>query len=118
MESTTEQSVYVGTLQYLNRVRRPVSPHELAFNLRVSRVSIHNALKRLLASGWIMKEGKSPKAVYRAIDPFAKQKPLSIEQISVSPHTIEAFIVWCRSNKYHVPEIVLEYQHLLKVSQK
>lgn len=114
-----EQSGYIQTLQFLNKTNTPVSPHEIALSLGKSRVTIQAALKRLLFSGWVEKEGSSPHVLYRAVDPFAKQKPgLDARLMKLDPHSVEAFITWCKAHNYHVPEIAGEYLKFLKVTQK
>jgi biotin operon repressor len=121
MESNTPkttQSGYVATLQYLNKVQKPVSPHELALTLQKSRVTIQSALKRLVKNGWVIKEGTSPRATYRAVDPFNKSHPEAPEIVKTDPYSILAFIEWCRAHKYHVPEIAGEYVQYLRVMQK
>ncbi len=112
-----EQSAYIAVLQYINRLNRPVSPHELVAMLGKSRVTIHAALRRLSDSGWIAKQGTSPKVSYRAIDPFAKKgsDPLEAPHTTEDPTTVKAFIKWCREEGYHVPEVALEYQHRLNL---
>ncbi len=113
-----EQVAYVAVLQYLTRIKRPASPHELALILGKSRVTIQSVLKRLMQNGWVIKEGTSPKATYRAVDPFAKSRPETHEREVLDPHSVEAFIAWCKANKYHVPETALEYQHYLNITDK
>ena len=110
-----DQVAYVATLQYLHKAGRPVSPHELALALGKSRVTVQSVLKRLMQNGWAIKEGKSPKVTYRAVDPFAKERPVPKEEIPTDRHSVDAFIAWCRQHGYHVPEIALEYQRHLKL---
>jgi DNA-binding GntR family transcriptional regulator len=107
-----EQSAYVDVLQYLNRLNKPVSPHELVTVLGKSRVTIHAALRRLSKSGWVTKQGTSPKVFYRAIDPFARKvsEPTLELRKNLEIGSVKAFIAWCREQGYHVPEVALEYQ--------
>ncbi len=115
-----EQSAYIDVLQYLNRLNKPISPHEMVTVLGKSRVTIHAALRRLTKTGWITKQGTSPKVYYRAIDPFAKKGsgPLEIPHTTEDPTTVKAFIKWCREKEYHIPETALEYQHMIEVEKK
>lgn len=108
------QSAYKAVLQHLSQTNTPATPHELGIILGKSRVSIHNALRRLLKTGWVAKEGTSPKVYYRAVDPFAPQgNRTSVTHETVSaPDSVAAFIAWCKQNGFHVPEVALEYQAL------
>jgi len=108
-----EQSAYLSVLKHLNQVNKPMSPHELGTVLGKSRVTIHAALRRLVKTGWVAKEGASPKVFYRAVDPFAPNGGVTHETPSnLDPHSVVAFIAWCKQNRFHVPEIALEYQKL------
>lgn len=115
MEQIPDQVAYVNILQYLSRTGKPVSPHELALTIKKSRVTIQAQLKRLLQNGWVLKEGTSPRVTYRAIDPFAKNRPVAETPMPKDPRSIDAFIKWCQDHGYHVPETALEYQWYLKV---
>lgn len=114
-----KESAYKQILDYLKRANRPISPQELAIKLAKSRVTIQSSLKRLVENGWVQKQGSSPKAYYIAVDPFNQQEPATMPNlIPTDVHSIEAYIAWCKTHRYHIPETILEYQHWLKVSQK
>jgi predicted nucleotidyltransferase/biotin operon repressor len=91
-----EEIAYKQVFHYIQQHTEPVSPHELSRVTGKSRVSIHAALKKLMASGDIEKHGVSPRVTYtikgvaplipidlttenivRAIDPILKKYPIS-----------------------------------------
>lgn len=59
-----EEITYKAVFHYIQQSIEPVSPHELSRVTGKSRVSVHTALKKLLANGDIEKRGVSPKARY------------------------------------------------------
>jgi len=61
-----QESAYYVVLQYLKNQNRWVTPNELSSVVQKSRVTIQSTLKRLLKNGWVIKEGESPKTVYKA----------------------------------------------------
>ncbi len=77
-----EENAYKMVFHYIQQAENPVSPHELSRVTGRSRVSVHTALKKLLANGDIEKIGVSPRVTY-AIKGFTPIPPtdLSIEDI-------------------------------------
>ncbi|MEO5646324.1 MAG: hypothetical protein ABIO57_00950 [Candidatus Paceibacterota bacterium] len=78
-----EEVAYKMVFHYILQAENPVSPNELSRVTGRSRVSVHAALKKLLANGDIEKIGVSPRVTY-AIKGFTPIPPtdLSIEDIT------------------------------------
>jgi predicted nucleotidyltransferase len=79
-----ENNAYKMVFEYISQSETPVSPHELSRVTAKSRVSVHSALKKLLANHDIEKIGVSPRVTY-AKKGFVYVAPVqpSIEDISI-----------------------------------
>lgn len=55
-------------LQYVN-INKTAGPDDLAKHLRLSRVSIHRRLRKMVAAGELVKFGKAPRVFYKSVNP-------------------------------------------------
>ena len=127
-----KNDAYNQILEYLKAQKRPVTPNELITKLLKSRVTIQLALKRLVESGWVRKQGTSPRVFYSIVTPVISPKITSVtptldldetqiiqenflllEPDGTEIEGIQGFAQWCTKRDYDIHTKAREYLTLL-----